>query len=110
MKKTPAKKAPAKKKTKLSAEEWKEIAMALARQVNFSIQYLTVRGGGSGMLYNTKTGEPRHWKDDAADALEKVPGLKVDREMMHLMGLGPKQRAKEIAALKKRRAQEAEPK
>ncbi|MCW0218367.1 MAG: hypothetical protein OJI67_08605 [Prosthecobacter sp.] len=95
-----------KKASKARALDWKEIAFALARQVNFSIQYLAPRGGGSGLLLNIKTGESRHWKEDAADALELIPGLKVDREMMHLMSLPRQQREKKIKTLAARRSAE----
>lgn len=95
-----------KKASKAPAPDWKEIAIALARQVNFSIQYLTVRGGGGDLMLDIKTGETRSWKEDAADALERIPGFKVDREMMHLCGLPRKQREKEIKALAARRSAE----
>lgn len=97
----------AKKATKekpFTKGQWKDVALTLARQVNFAINYLVPRGGGSGILFNVKTGEQRHWKEDAADALEKIPGVKIDREVMHLMSLPNKQRSKAIEALNKRRA------
>lgn len=86
--------------------DWKKIAYALAGKVNFAIQYLAMRGGGSGNLYDSKTGKVTHWKDDLADTLEMLPGLTVDREMMHLCGLPRSQREKAIKALKAKRAAE----
>jgi len=87
--------------------DWKAIATILFQDVLFATNHLSFPGG-SGTIYNSETGEMRHWKTRFADSLELVPGVKIDREAMFAMGLPKKQRAKwfkdrEEAAKKRRR-------
>lgn len=72
--------------------DWEAIARTLWQKVHFAVQHL--KSTGTGLLVDYKTGEPQHWKDDFADALELRPGVKVDREAMHAMDLPKKQRDK----------------
>ena len=60
--------------------------------VLFALQNLKAPGTGS--IYNSATGEFRHWKTRFADTLEKMPGVKVDREAMFALDLPKAQRAK----------------
>lgn len=90
-----------------SEPNWKKIATELAERV---VQVLGKPRGemGNAMFLNLngpagKTAA-RHWRDDFADALEMIPGFKVDREMSRLMDRPAKQRDKAIAELKAKRA------
>lgn len=82
--------------------DWKTIAMALANRVNFALTQ--VEGSKAGFLIDNKNGGTRHWRDYMADGLEMIPGLKVDREIMHTMDL-PKSKRKQ--AREKIRAERA---
>jgi hypothetical protein len=64
---------------------WKGIALALAQRVNFACTHLQSRyeRSGGGLLLNIRTGTSQHWKEYFAEALEMVPGVKVDRELLH---------------------------
>lgn len=89
--------------------DWKAIAQRLARWVKFSVDNLTERRGQSGMLMeeDPSTGVPvglRHWSEHFADALDQVPGLKVDREMLRTMRLSPAKRKAAQARIKLQRA------
>lgn len=73
--------------------DWKAIALHLGQQVNFAITYLSPKSG-SGLILNTNTGETQNWKERFADALERIPGVKVDREAMHALSLPARERRK----------------
>lgn len=79
---------------KKDTTDWKSVAIELANKVNFALANLAPRGGGSGLVYNTKTGKTSHWRDGFADALEMLPGLQVDREASHALDLSKKERDK----------------
>ena len=79
-------------KTKKPKPDWKKIAMELAQRVNFAQQYL--KAPGTGTMFNSKTGEMRSWREYFADAMEMIPGLKVDREAMHALDLPVHRRRK----------------
>lgn len=83
--------------------DWEKIAMALGQRVNFAITHL--KADGSGVIGNLSkpSAEWQHWRDYMADAMEMIPGIKVDRELMHLNGLPRNKRRKAIADLKKSR-------
>lgn len=72
---------------------WKEIALFLAQQVNFAITYLAPKSG-SGMILNTNTGEMQHWRERFAEAMERIPGITVDREALYAFDLPAKERRK----------------
>lgn len=57
----------------------------------------------SGQEYST-----RHWKEEMADVMELIPGVKVNREAMHAMDLPKKQRDKWIANYRKATQPEGE--
>lgn len=61
--------------------DWKAIAIALNHRVQMAVKSFKVPG--SGLILNTETNTMQHWLDYFADGLEMIPGLKVDREMMH---------------------------
>ena len=70
--------------TEQQPTDWKAIAMKLMRQCEFAIGSLKA-DGWEGILLDTSGPEitQRHWKEDMADAMELIPGLKVNREAMH---------------------------
>lgn len=82
--------------------DWKSVAMALAKRVNFILTQ--VEGGKAGFLIDNKNGGTRHWRDYMADGMEMIPGVKVDREIMHTMDLPQSKRKKAIAQIKAQRA------
>ncbi|MCC5790937.1 MAG: hypothetical protein JJT75_15005 [Opitutales bacterium] len=86
----------------LGDHDWKEIATVLARAVMFAAKHDTSPGEvfGNDRKIQSKV-------DYYCDALESVPGLKIDREMLGVIRL-PKSKYK--AALKKLEAQRAKEK
>jgi len=84
--------------------DWEKIAKTLAGDVLFAVRNLVPRGGGMGMIMDLSkpSSEMVHWKDRFADNLEMVPGVKIDREMMHIQSLS---RAARHKATKKLLAQ-----
>jgi len=82
--------------------DWKAIALALGQRVNFAVQNCEARG--SGMMFNTNTGETSDWRDYMAEALEMIPGVKVDREILATMHLPPAKRRKAQKEIADRRA------
>lgn len=64
--------------------DWKVIAMKLMRQCEFALSRLKA-DGWTGELLEWKGEEcvTRHWKEEMADAMELIPGLKVNREAMY---------------------------
>lgn len=84
------------------ATDWKAVAMELAKRVNFILTQ--VEGGKAGFLIDNKNGGTRYWRDYMADGMEMIPGVKVDREIMHTMDLPKSKRAKAIAKIKANRA------
>lgn len=83
--------------------DWKEIAMALGQRVNFAVTYCECKGSG---LLNEKTGQIQAWRDYMAEALEMIPGIKVDREMMATFSLPASKRRKAQQEIKARREAE----
>jgi hypothetical protein len=99
-----AKKTIKKKSEELTAEQWKEIAAALYRNVMFAVQHfkspaLVATFDAKGNLKSSK-----HWKEVFADSLEMWPGVKVDREVMHALSLPKKQREKALKEIEAERA------
>ena len=82
-------KTPPTKKTKTPKVDWEKIAKTLAGDVLFAVRHLVPRGGGMGMIMdmNNPAAAMVHWKDRFADNLELVPGVMIDREMMHIQSL-----------------------
>jgi hypothetical protein len=72
--------------------DWKEIVRVLGGDILFAITNFKLQG--MGQIYNSETGELRHWKESFADHLEMIPGWKIDREVMHANDLPKKERAK----------------
>lgn len=81
--------------------DWKEIALALARRVNFAVTNCQCR---SGFLMDMKTMEATGWREYMAEAMEMIPGVKVDREILATLELPPSKRKKAQAEIKKARA------
>ena len=84
------------------ATDWKSIALALAQRVNFAVQHCDCKGGG-GML-DVDTGQITPWRDYMAEAMEMIPGVKVDREILSTMYLPPSKRRKAQAEIRANRA------
>lgn len=82
--------------------DYRAIAWKLMRQCEFALTKLKA-DGWTGIFYTPSTGKSRHWKEDMADAMDLLPGVKVDREMMHACSLPKKQREKEIKRIKAER-------
>lgn len=83
--------------------DWKAIAMALAQRVNFAISNCDCRGG----LMDLKTGKATGWLDYMAEAMDMIPGVTVDREILATMYLPRTKRKKAQAEIKKRREEAA---
>lgn len=79
---------------------WKTIALQLGQRVNFAISHLK-SNGGSEIIIDTSTYDTRHWKEYFADAMELIPGIKVDREAMYAVSLPKRQRNAFFAKRKK---------
>ena len=77
--------------------DWKAVAFELAKRVKFALTQ--VEGSKAGFLIDNKSGGTRHWRDYMADGLEMVPGVKVDREIMHTMELPMTKRKKAQAKI-----------
>lgn len=86
--------------------DWENIAMALAQKVMFAVTHLKCPGSGTMVTLNSsgQAMRTKHWKEDFADALEKIPGGVLDREVMHAYDLPAKERRKFFA---KRKAEAA---
>lgn len=84
---------------------WKDIAMQLGQRVNFAISHLKADGAGVLADLNKPSDQWQHWRDYMADALEMIPGVTVDREMMHTFGLPLTKRRKAQAEIEKKREQ-----
>lgn len=80
--------------------DWKSIAMALAQRVNFSITNCDCKGEG---LLNMETGQVTPWRDYMAEAMEMIPGVRIDREIMATLYLPPAKRKKAQAEIMARR-------
>ncbi len=85
--------------------DWKSIATALAQRVNFAVSNCECKGS-SGLL-NLETGVVTPWRDYMVEALEMIPGVTIDREMLATLYLPPAKRRKAQAELKAKRAAKA---
>jgi hypothetical protein len=78
--------------------DWKAIAEALARRVEFAIRHMVPGHGATGTVFTlgdkTEIKDRQSWQDYFADALEMMPGLKVDREVAHAFQLPRRERNK----------------
>lgn len=83
------------------AVDWKDIAVTLAKAVDFAIANLKASGSG---VFDDEDGVTWHWKDQFADSLERIPGVKVDREAMHALDLPKRKREKFFRDREKTRA------
>ncbi len=83
--------------------DWKAIAMALAQRVNFAITNCDCKGG----LMNLETGQATGWRDYMVEAMEMIPGVTVDREILATMYLPRTKRKKAKAEILKRREETA---
>lgn len=86
--------------------DWKEIAIQLAQRVKFAISNLDCRHNG---LMNLKTGNVTPWRDYMVEALEMIPGVVVDREILGTLSLPPAKRRKAQAEIRAKRAASKEP-
>ena len=95
----------AKTEGKKDATDWKEIALALARRVNFAVTNLSCKGYG---MLDLETRKFQSWREYMAEGLEMLPGIVVDREILATLELSPAQRKKAQAEIEaKRTAQSA---
>jgi len=81
--------------------DWKEIAIQLAQRVNFAVTNCDCKGGG---ILNTETMRITPWRDYMVEALEMVPGVSVDREILATLCLPPSKRRKAQADIRAARA------
>lgn len=81
--------------------DWKAIALALAQRVNFA---MTRCSCGSGAMFDVKAGTLTSWREYMAEAMEMIPGVTLDREIMGTLDLPPAKRKKAQAAIKASRA------
>lgn len=90
----------------LTADQWKAIAIALFKECRFAIEHLKSKGEGM-IIISQDPWEARHWKDVMADAMEKMPGIKIDREAMMALDLPKKEFAKWKTERSRRDAEKA---
>jgi len=83
--------------------DWKKIALELGQRVNFAIQYLDARGG---WMFDDKAKQFVHWHDYFADAMEMLPDVKIDREILLTMRLPKREGNKARKEIKERREAE----
>lgn len=81
--------------------DWKKIALALAQRVNFAVTNCDCKGGG---MLNMETMQLLAWRDYMVEALEMIPGVVVDREILETLRLPPAKRKKAQAELRAKRA------
>lgn len=84
---------------------WKEIAMQLAQRVNFAVANCDCKSAG---LFDEETGKITHWREYMVEAMEMIPGVVVDREILATLSLPKAKRRKAQAEIKSRRAQAQE--
>lgn len=77
--------------------DWKAIALALGQRVNFAVQQCDCKGGG---MFNTETGQITGWRDYMAEALQMIPGVVIDREILATLNLPAAKRKKAQAEIK----------
>lgn len=87
--------------TDIQETNWKEIALALAQRVNFAMTHCDCKGGG---LLNTETMAVTPWRDYLAEAMEMIPGVVIDREILATLYLPQAKRRKAQAEIRARRA------
>lgn len=83
--------------------DWKASAMALAQRVNFAITNCDCKGG----MMDLKTGKVTGWLDYMAEAMDLIPGVTVDREILATMYLPKAKGRKAQEEIVKRRKEEA---
>ena len=81
--------------------DWKKIAYALAQRVNFAVTNCECQGGG---MLNSETMQIIGWRDYMVEALEMIPDVKVDREILATLSLPRLKRKKAQADIKASRA------
>ena len=84
--------------------DWKAIALELAQRVNFAMTNLKCEGSGLMGDLDKPTSEWRHWTRYMAEAMEMIPGVKIDFEILDTLSLPRAQRKKAQATIKKARA------
>lgn len=82
--------------------DWKAIALALGQRVNFAITHLKP-AKGTGAILNTETLDIQGWHDYMVEALEMIPNVTVDREMLATLELPARERKKAQREIKERR-------
>lgn len=93
------------KKTKekqSAAPDWKMIAGEMYARLKMAVTSLKAKDDSGGFIIDMDTGKETHWKDYFADAMELIPGVKINREVMHAYSLPRKQREKFFADLEKK--------
>ena len=82
------------------APDWKAIALALGQRVNFAITHLDCKGGAMMDIY----GKLMPWRDYMAEAMEMIPGVEIDREILSTLYLPQAKRRKAQAEIRAKRA------
>jgi hypothetical protein len=86
------------------ATDWKAIALALGQRVNFAVQKCDCKGGG---MLDTETMKITSWRDYMAEALEMIPGVVIDREILGTLNLPLAKRRKAQAEIRAKRTAKA---
>jgi hypothetical protein len=81
--------------------DWEKIAIELFNKVRFAVEHFKVQGSGLVWLNPKEDADAKmiHWKLWFADALEMMPGVKVNRDA--LFSDGRKSKAKKKAEVTK---------
>lgn len=80
--------------------DWMEIAMQLAQRVNFAMANCDCNGAG---LFNSETGQITPWREYMAEAMDMIPGVTVDREILATLSLPKAKRLKAQAEVRAKR-------
>lgn len=79
--------------------DWKAIAMALAQRVNFAMKNLKADGSGVIGDLDKPSSDWQHWTRYFGEAMEMIPGVTVDYEIVDTMALPRAKRKKEQARI-----------
>lgn len=77
--------------------DWQRVAESLHGALAMCMRHLKAPVGSSGVIGEMKkdgTFEIKHWREIVADALERYPGCKIDREACHALDMSKKNKDK----------------
>lgn len=77
-----------------SEPDWKALALEAKDQLIRAITHFRLKGAGLFLSFEEDgSAKTEHWREMFADTLDKFPGIKVNRELLHAASWTKKQRA-----------------